>query len=74
MSTDGATIMSWLSRGSAERSLAAPHEGVGLSLLVARQGDLPEAAVARALTEAGAADVRTNEIGSHAEHFEASTR
>jgi chorismate mutase len=48
--------------------------GVGLSLLVARRGNLPEGAVAGALTEAGAADVRTHEIGSHAEHFEASKR
>ena len=49
-------------------------EGVGLSLLVARQGDLPEGAAAKALAEVGAADVRTNEIGSHAERFEASAR
>ena len=54
--------------------LGSAAEGVGLSLLVARQGGLPDAAVAKALTAAGAADVRTHEIGSHAEHFEASTR
>ena len=54
--------------------IGSAAEGVGLSLLVARRGEAPDGAVARALAEVGAADVRTNEIGSHAEHFEASTR
>ena len=54
--------------------LSSAAQGVGLSLLVARRGDLPDAAMGRALTKAGAADVQIHEIGSHAEHFGTSTR
>ncbi len=46
--------------------------GVGLSLLIARPGNLPESAAARALGGQGAADIRTTEIGSHASRFDAS--
>jgi chorismate mutase len=45
--------------------------GVGLSLLVARPGASPADAVAKALAKAGAADVKTMEIGAHAARFEA---
>ena len=44
--------------------------GVGLSLLVARPGASAADAVARALAKAGAADVKTMEIGAHAARFE----
>ena len=47
-------------------------DGMGLSMLVARPGDLVDSAAADALKAAGAADVRTAEIGSHASRFDAS--
>jgi hypothetical protein len=46
-------------------------DGMGLSLLIARPGNLPEGAADRALKEAGASDVRTVEIGAHASRFDA---
>ena len=48
-------------------------DGMGLALLVARPGDLPEAAAANALRAVGAADVRSAEIGSHASRFDATS-
>ena len=49
---------------------AAAHNA-GLALLVARPGALAAAAVREALHAAGAADVRSEEIGAHAERFSA---
>ena len=47
-------------------------EGVGLSLLVARPGGLPEGAGGLALARAGAGDVRSREVGAHAARFDGS--
>jgi chorismate mutase len=47
-------------------------DGMGLSLLVARPGDLPGGAGGEALSAAGASDVRSVEIGSHAARFDGS--
>ena len=47
-------------------------DGMGLSLLVARPGDLPAGAGGEALAAAGASDVRSVEIGSHAARFDGS--
>ena len=47
-------------------------DGMGLSLLVARPGDLPAGAGGEALAVAGASDVRSVEIGSHAARFDGS--
>ena len=49
-------------------------DGAGLSLLVARPGGLTDGAGAKALAAAGAADVRSVEVGSHAARFESSGR
>jgi chorismate mutase len=46
--------------------------GMGLSLLIARPGTLPLGAAAEALSGAGASDVRSVEIGSHAARFDGS--
>jgi chorismate mutase len=47
-------------------------DGMGLALLVARPGSLPERAAARALAAAGAADARSQEIGAHAARYDGS--
>lgn len=47
-------------------------EGAGLSLLVARPGDLAPGAVSQALRAAGAGDMRSVEVGAHAARFDAS--
>ena len=47
-------------------------DGMGLSLLIARPGDLGEGAGGEALRGAGASDVRSVEIGSHAARFDGS--
>ena len=47
-------------------------EGAGLALLVARSGGLPEGAAGKALSEAGAADVRSVEVGAHAARYDGS--
>jgi chorismate mutase len=47
-------------------------DGMGLSLLIARPGELHISAVAGALLKAGAADLRITEIGAHAQRFETS--
>jgi chorismate mutase len=47
-------------------------DGMGLSLLIARPGDLSPSAAASALSAAGADDVRTVEVGAHAARFDAS--
>ena len=47
-------------------------EGVGLSLLIARPGALPEGAGGAALAKAGGADVRNREVGAHAARFDGS--
>ncbi|MGO4872574.1 MAG: chorismate mutase [Roseiarcus sp.] len=46
--------------------------GMGLSLLVARPGALPEGAGGLALAGAGAQDVRSLEVGAHAARFDGS--
>ena len=46
-------------------------DGMGLSLLIARPGKWTDEAVARALSRAGGADVRSVEVGAHADRFEA---
>jgi hypothetical protein len=47
-------------------------DGVGLALLVARPGNTASHAVLAALRSAGGADVRSVEIGAHANRFDAS--
>ncbi|MBV8472092.1 MAG: chorismate mutase [Hyphomicrobiales bacterium] len=47
-------------------------DGMGLSLLIARPGQLSEGAGGAALAAAGASDVRSVEIGSHAARFDGS--
>jgi chorismate mutase len=47
-------------------------DGMGLSLLIARPGELPEGAGGFALSGVGAADVRSVEIGAHAARFDGS--
>jgi chorismate mutase len=47
-------------------------DGMGLALLVARPGETPSHAVLAALQSAGGTDVRTVEIGTHANRFDAS--
>ena len=44
-------------------------DGMGLSLLIARPGALDGGAVASALRQAGASDVRVTEVGAHAARF-----
>jgi chorismate mutase len=46
--------------------------GMGLSLLIARPGGLPEGAGGLALRQAGATDVRSLEVGAHAARFDGS--
>jgi hypothetical protein len=47
-------------------------DGMGLALLVARPGENASDAVSEALRSAGAADVRSSEIGAHANRIDAS--
>ncbi|MGD0639631.1 MAG: chorismate mutase [Roseiarcus sp.] len=46
--------------------------GMGLSLLIARPGALPDGAGGLALRQAGAGDVRSLEVGAHAARFDGS--
>jgi chorismate mutase len=48
-------------------------DGMGLSLLIARPGALKVSAIADALREAGAGDLRIAEVGAHAARFDSST-
>jgi chorismate mutase len=48
-------------------------DGMGLSLLIARPGKWPDGSVARALSAAGGADVRSVEVGAHASRFDAAS-
>jgi chorismate mutase len=74
---EAATLDRW--RGGYPRAIADiggeivgnAADGMGLSLLIARPGNLPEDAAGRALRDAGAADVRTIEVGAHASRFDA---
>ena len=74
---EAATLDRW--RGGYPRTIADiggeiignAADGVGLSLLIARPGELADGAAGQALREAGAADVRTLEVGSHAGRFDA---
>jgi chorismate mutase len=45
-------------------------DGMGLSLLIARPGDVSSDAIRAALREAGAGDLRLSEIGAHAARFD----
>jgi hypothetical protein len=45
---------------------------MGLALLVARPGNIAPDAASEALRSAGAADVRSSEIGAHADRIDAS--
>ena len=47
-------------------------DGMGLSLLIARPGALEAGAVAEALRQAGARDLRIAEVGAHAARFDSS--
>jgi chorismate mutase len=49
-------------------------DGMGLSLLIARPGDVPPDALHSALRAAGAGDLRLVEIGAHAARFDFSAR
>lgn len=51
--------------------MGSAAEGAGLSVLLARPGSLAEGAGAKALATVGAADVKSYEVGSHAQRFEA---
>ncbi|MFY9967999.1 MAG: chorismate mutase [Roseiarcus sp.] len=53
--------------------IGSAADGMGLALLVARQGEATSQAVRAALWSAGGADVRSVEIGAHASRFDAST-
>jgi hypothetical protein len=52
--------------------IGSAANGMGLSLLVARPGNIPADAVSEALRSAGGADVRATEVGAHADRFDAS--
>ena len=52
--------------------VASAAEGMGLSLLVSRPGALDAGLAVSTLRKAGAADVRSVEIGAHASRFDAS--
>jgi len=60
-------------REIAAEILGSAADGVGLSLLVARPGAIASDAVSAALRLAGGADVRSAEVGAHANRFDAST-
>jgi chorismate mutase len=47
-------------------------DGMGLSLLIARPGALDGGAVAGALRQAGASDLKATEVGAHAARFDSS--
>jgi chorismate mutase len=47
-------------------------DGMGLSLLIARPGALDAGAVAGALRQAGASDLKVTEVGAHAARFDSS--
>jgi chorismate mutase len=53
--------------------LGSAADGMGLSLLIARPGSIVADAATAALRSAGAADVRSAEVGAHADRFDAST-
>jgi chorismate mutase len=53
-------------------AIGSAANGMGLALLVARPGEMSPGAVTEALRSAGAADVRSSEIGAHAARIDAS--
>ncbi len=75
---EAVTLDRW--RGECPQAIAAiggeiignAANGMGLSLLIARPGELPDGAGGEALAAAGASDVRSVEIGSHAARFDGS--
>ena len=52
--------------------IGSAAEGVGLTLLIARPGAIAADAVSATLRSAGGADVRSVEVGAHADRFDAS--
>jgi chorismate mutase len=52
--------------------IGSAADRIGLSLLIGRPGDIDPGVVAATLQNAGAADVRSVEIGAHAARFDAS--
>lgn len=52
--------------------IGSAANGMGLALLIARPGGIAADAVSDALRSAGGADVRSAEIGAHADRFDAS--
>ena len=52
--------------------IASAADGVGLALLIARSGASTAETVAEALRAAGGRDIRTAEVGAHADRFDAS--
>jgi chorismate mutase len=59
-------------RGVGAEIIGSAANGVGLSLLVGRPGGIDAGLAASTLRSAGAADVRSVEIGAHAARFDAS--
>ncbi len=53
-------------------AIGSAADGMGLALLVARPGQIAADAVSASLRSAGAADVRSSEIGAHADRIDAS--
>ncbi len=53
--------------------IGSAASAVGLALLVARPGAIAKDAVSAALSSTGGADVRSVEVGAHADRFDAST-
>lgn len=53
--------------------IGSAASGVGLALLVGRPGAIARDAVSATLSSTGGADVRSVEIGAHADRFDAST-
>ncbi len=58
--------------GVGAETIGSAANGMGLSLLVARPGNIAADAVSEALRAAGGADVRATEVGAHADRFDAS--
>jgi chorismate mutase len=52
--------------------IGSAADGIGLALLVARPGAINRKLVAETLEDAGGADVRSVEVGAHADRFEVS--
>jgi hypothetical protein len=53
-------------------AIGSAANGMGLALLIARPGKDSPGAVSEALRSVGAADVRSSEVGAHADRIDAS--